>query len=227
MALSDPLKRQLYFESGGYCMNPECTRDLLPYFMERKRVNIADLAHIIGQSENGPRGESTLTLEERDSANNIVLLCKICHKAIDTNPDEFSVEELHKWKKEHIEKIKALFSVPNYKTRNDARKAILQLMQYNKEVFDNYGPFSKHMNNPMTNAAEIWEKKCVEFVIPNNRAIVRILDKNLDLLNEDELKLLEKFRHHIDEFEYNKVSGKKNPLAPAYPTEFNDILKEG
>ncbi|MGC4019222.1 MAG: hypothetical protein QM793_08390 [Muricomes sp.] len=226
MALSDIVKRQLYFESGGYCMNPTCNNEIYPYFDGKIRVNISDLAYIIGQSENGPRGDSLLTLEERDSADNILLLCKICHKGIDDNPENYPNDLLHEWKDNHKEIIKNCFKVPLYTNRIEARKIIIRIIIQNKYIFDTYGPFSEQMKNPMADMNYIWNKKCVEIIIPNNKKIIRLLDKNVDLLKEDEIILLERFREHSIEFEFNKISGSKNPYAPTYPEDFDKILME-
>ena len=44
-------------------------------FFETGEVkNIEELAHIIGQKENGPRGDDELPLTERDEFENIILL---------------------------------------------------------------------------------------------------------------------------------------------------------
>jgi len=226
MSLSDKVKRQLYFESGGYCMNPTCNRELYPYFSDNKRVNISDLAHIIGQSVNGPRGESDYTLKERDNADNILLLCKLCHKGIDDNPEEFPVSMLLEWKNNHIKAIRSCFIEPVYSNRSEARIIIARLIAQNKHIFNTYGPFSEHALNPMTNINKIWDRKCVDTLIPNNKKIIRLLDKNIGLLTEHEVSIFERFREHTIEFEYNKVSGIKNPFAPTYPDGFDDILKE-
>lgn len=225
MALDDKVKRQLYFESGGYCMNPSCNRELYVYYEGENRVNISDLAHIIGQSMQGPRGESELNIEERDSADNILLLCKNCHKMIDTNINGYPVELLHDWKTNHLNRIRDCFITPVFKNRKEARSAINRMIVQNKVIFEQYGPYSLNYN-PLSDVVYEWNRKCVEILIPNNKKIINILDRNNKLLNDEEYLLLEKFREHSIEFEYNKISGNKNPHAPTYPKGFDDILKE-
>src|SRR5215831_10466281 len=45
---------------------------------------VGEQAHIVAESENGPRGQSILLPEERDSYFNLILLCPTHHREIDT-----------------------------------------------------------------------------------------------------------------------------------------------
>ena len=58
-------------------------------------------AHIIAEENDGPRGKSLLTLEQRNSYHNLILLCPTCHTKIDKAPEEFPVELLHQLKSQH------------------------------------------------------------------------------------------------------------------------------
>ncbi len=43
-------------------------------------------AHIVAEEEEGPRGKSVLSKEERNSYHNHILLCPNCHTKIDKAP---------------------------------------------------------------------------------------------------------------------------------------------
>ena len=58
-------------------------------------------AHIVAESENGPRGKSILSLEERNSYFNLILLCPTCHDQIDKDPERYPIERLHMFKARH------------------------------------------------------------------------------------------------------------------------------
>ena len=60
--------------SGGYCANPSCRRDLFPAVAEGRVATILDLAHIIGDSPHGPRGDDPLPLEARSDGSNVIVL---------------------------------------------------------------------------------------------------------------------------------------------------------
>jgi len=64
---------------------------------------VGDEAHIVAKDPNGPRGNSTLSSDERDKYSNLILLCKIHHKLVDDQFIEYSVETLEKMKKDHLE----------------------------------------------------------------------------------------------------------------------------
>lgn len=58
-----------------------------------------DGAHIVAEKPDGPRGQSTLTPEERAMASNGVWLCPTCHRKVDiVRPQDYSTDLLHQWK---------------------------------------------------------------------------------------------------------------------------------
>ena len=94
MTISDVDKKMLWGRSGLLCA---CDKAEL---MMGDRI-IGEMAHIVAQSEQGPRGHSKLDQEERDSYGNLILLCPKCHTMIDKDPDTWSVEKLLEMKREH------------------------------------------------------------------------------------------------------------------------------
>lgn len=62
---------------------------------------VGDACHIIARKEDGPRGDSPLGTDERDSYENLILLCKVHHKLVDDQRNTYPVEELRKLKTEH------------------------------------------------------------------------------------------------------------------------------
>ena len=62
---------------------------------------LGEHAHIVAEQEKGPRGESILSQEERDSYHNFILLCPTCHTLIDKNEEDFPPERLYIMKSEH------------------------------------------------------------------------------------------------------------------------------
>jgi hypothetical protein len=62
---------------------------------------IGEQAHIVAESPAGPRGDSTLSIIERNSYSNLILLCPNDHLIIDSNPEFYTVERLHAMKRDH------------------------------------------------------------------------------------------------------------------------------
>ncbi len=96
-------KKQLWAKSGNICSFPECNSELCE---EGLGTIVGEEAHIIAEEPNGPRGNPPLTIEERNRYDNLILLCKKHHKIIDSNPDTFTVEALHKYKDAHEQWVK-------------------------------------------------------------------------------------------------------------------------
>jgi hypothetical protein len=225
MAISDRTKRLLWARSGGYCQNPECHRDFFVFFQDGNISSLEELAHVIGQSNQGPRGKSDLSVTERDEYNNIILLCPNCHSLIDKNPLQFSVKTLQKWKQRHEEAIKLVFIVPVYAERQDLAQSVHKLLHINKAIFQQYGPHSLYAIDPLSDAVKDWKRHVLADVIPNNRKIANLLSVNEHLLTEDEKHILDIFTLHQQAFEYNHVSGDKTAHAPLFPKEMNNILR--
>lgn len=66
-----------------------------------KEYPLGEQAHIVAEVNNGPRGDSQLTLYERNSYSNLILLCPTHHTIIDKDPKYYSVEKLQLIKSKH------------------------------------------------------------------------------------------------------------------------------
>jgi len=226
MAISERVKRLLWARSGGFCQNPSCQKDFFVFFADGTITSIEELAHIIAKSDKGPRSEEKIDIRLKDEYENIILLCPNCHTLIDKNPDQYPVETLKEWKKNHEQRIKDLFEVPIYQDRKSLRREIHKILLENKQIFQTYGPHSRHSNSLLTDAQKAWIQYVHTKIIPNNRKIVQLLSKNIHLLTEEEKLIFEKFKIHQEAFEYNHVSGDKNSSAPLFPLEMWEILKD-
>lgn len=90
----------LWGRSGNRCSI--CRRELTQdKEFNNSSFTLGEQAHIIGESEDGPRGNSNLTLEERNTYHNLILLCPNHHKEIDSDEELWSIEKLYKAKSEH------------------------------------------------------------------------------------------------------------------------------
>jgi hypothetical protein len=76
-------------------------------------VPIGELAHNVGWGDGSPRGDSQLDDEQRRSSENLILLCRNCHKPTDDGGviGHFSAEKLSQLKRDHEERIKFLTSI--------------------------------------------------------------------------------------------------------------------
>jgi hypothetical protein len=63
---------------------------------------LAEIAHIIADSREGPRGKSPLNEDDRNRYDNLLVLCPDHHKVIDSQPNTYSVQVLKQIKIDHL-----------------------------------------------------------------------------------------------------------------------------
>ena len=114
------VKRKLYAESMGRCMNPNCQRELL-----RKNGDIVEKAHIIPYCK---------TVD--NSYENLIILCPSCHKDFDKN-SLFTVEEVKKWKEDRKRDIDNFFQ-KKFSSFDELKKEVAPLLLENKTIYENY-----------------------------------------------------------------------------------------
>lgn len=66
-----------------------------------KATLFGENCHIVGESENGPRGNSKLLEQDRNRYPNLILLCANHHAEIDQDPEIWPIERLHQIKADH------------------------------------------------------------------------------------------------------------------------------
>lgn len=102
MAPSTKDLRILYQRSGNRCAFPKCTKSLTyDETTDGSPTALSEVAHIVAQSPDGPRGSYPMPLEERDGYHNLILLCEEHHHVVDDNCPSYPVEMLRRWKAEH------------------------------------------------------------------------------------------------------------------------------
>lgn len=74
----------LWGRAAGRCAVPECRIELVKDATDHDPiVVIGDIAHIEASSDKGPRANRKLSAKDRDSYENLILLCKNCHFRFD------------------------------------------------------------------------------------------------------------------------------------------------
>lgn len=226
MAISDRVRRLLWAHSGGHCQNPSCHVNFFVLFDDGSMSSLEELAHIISQSDAGPRGEDAQDDTTRDEYENIILLCPTCHSLIDKNPKQFPSITLRMWKAEHVRNVQQHFVVTIYQMRSELSDALQQILRSNRAIFDEYGPWSTQAGLPALDIAREWRRRGLGTILPNNRKISALLKANQRLLRENERSIAQKFSLHQEAFEYNHISGNKTAAAPLFPQELNALFLE-
>lgn len=217
-------QRRLFAASGGYCQNPGCNE---PLFVEvdAQKVSIAEMAHIFAAEDDGPRANPDFTAEERGKFANLILLCANCHTVIDKAPESFPDNVIKEWKSDHEAKIAAVFGSVSYDNRSDARRAFLVLTARTKSIHRRIGPDNEYKWNAEADEAAEWRHHVQQTIIPTNRAILTLLDRNQDLLLGSEIETVELFRQHVEGLERRHIFGTPLPSAPMYPEEMKRLFE--
>ena len=93
--------------SGNVCAFPGCTTRLVaPGNADDDAAFLGEMAHIVGDSHQGPRGDFPMTDDDRDKHINLLLLCGDHHKTIDSQPRTYSVSVLRRIKEDHEARIR-------------------------------------------------------------------------------------------------------------------------
>ncbi len=165
------------------------------------------MAHIFAANDKGPRGNAKLTENERGAYDNLILLCANCHTMIDKASSDFPDAMIRRWKRERAERLAAVFGAIHLRSREAVRAVIEPLMHENKHIFEKYGPEIDARYDPESNDAEVWTRKVLIKILPNNRQILSILDANATHVVDEERSVIEAFRQHIDDLTARHLEG--------------------
>jgi len=94
-----------------------CAMCRIEMTLEGNEETLGEMAHIVASSNEGPRGESDIPENDRDNYENLILLCPNHHTQIDKDPGSWSVEKLHKLKKEHEEWVTSLLGTEGFQVK--------------------------------------------------------------------------------------------------------------
>ena len=107
--IPEKVKLKLWVKSAGLCEFKGCNKPIWYNDLTLRDGNFAEVAHIIGSSEDGPRGTSESGNLQTEYSN-LMLLCQRCHKEIDDNEEIYKTEDLITWKQTHENRIELLLS---------------------------------------------------------------------------------------------------------------------
>lgn len=119
-------KQRIADRVGHRCSNPRCRAPVKgpKEGNDIEAVNVGSIAHITAAAKGGPRYDSTLTSEQRRAESNGILLCNICAKWVDDDPEKYTVELLREWKTESEKMALEVLGVPEAKVDEKIKKLV-------------------------------------------------------------------------------------------------------
>lgn len=107
MAVPITEQRKLWARSGNRCAFSDCRRELVMRpGGSGELIVLGHAAHIIGASDQGPRGATQMSRSERNSYDNLIFLCNIHHQIVDAQPELYTPERLRAMKEAHEEWVR-------------------------------------------------------------------------------------------------------------------------
>jgi hypothetical protein len=112
MTISVHDRKRLWGLSASRCAFPDCRQELVEQSSDgRGAVLVGQEAHIVARSQDGPRGISDLSESERDTYDNLILVCARHHIVIDNDVAAYPVGKLLDFKADHELWVRANLSV--------------------------------------------------------------------------------------------------------------------
>src|SRR5258708_10748880 len=100
MTISLKNQKKLWGRSANRCAI--CRREMVIDATETDDESIVgDACHMVAEEQSGPRGDASLSPEQRDKYDNLLLLCKVHHKLVDDQVGTYTVEKLKEIKANH------------------------------------------------------------------------------------------------------------------------------
>jgi len=114
MSRSYPSKdvKILWGLAAGRCAFPDCHALCIGEATQHDpAVTIGEIGHIYSHSDDGPRANPNLTLEERDCYENWILLCGHHHNLVDRQENSYTATQLIDWKNNHEQWVRDTLSI--------------------------------------------------------------------------------------------------------------------
>src|SRR6266436_7596713 len=121
--MSVPVTEQkiLQIRSGNRCAFPSCGALLVkPSAFGTRPVVTGEIAHIVSEIPDGPRGKHVLAPGEHSNHTNLLFLCSSHHTEIDAQPEVYTVERLRQMKQDHEDAIERAVAKAKQKEQSEA-----------------------------------------------------------------------------------------------------------
>lgn len=231
MTITEKSIKLLWSNAAGRCSLPGCDKRLtVEQAAESAPYTLGEMAHIKGKKTRSNRYDSAQTDEERDSYENLILLCPNHHTEIDKpeNEAKYSVAWLQAEKMQHEQRILAALTSKTITTLGDLKDSIAILLAENRQAWSMYGPNSKLAEvNPHSNEIhEVWKSERLSTIVPNNRAITRLLTEHRSMFARNNQEAISKFISHSKSYEKWVQDEVSYQAVDRFPIEFEALIKE-
>lgn len=217
----------LWGGSGNQCAYPECTTNLTA-LTETKGYTLGEMAHIKGDKPDSCRYDALQNDKERNSHENLILLCPTHHTLIDKpeNLNIFTVDALIEMKKNHLAKVRDKLKADKIDNIELLKAKIAPYLTDNYTNWSEYGPLSeKAQRSPhSTDLHQIWLHIRLEKIIPNNRIILELISTNRNLFDKKDQNTISDFITHAESYENWVISNNNYQSVKKFPQKFSELI---
>jgi hypothetical protein len=114
--IPDTVKVRLWGKAAGRCQYEGCNKPLWLDSLTKAEFNTSYIAHIVADSEDGPRGDKILSAKLAKDISNLMLMCDEHHRLIDkADVAGHSISRLTGMKKKHESRIEIVSAISEEK----------------------------------------------------------------------------------------------------------------
>ncbi len=229
MSITSKSIKLLWSNAAGICSFSGCfekltveqAADIAPY-------TLGEMAHIKGNKAGSNRYDESQSAVERDSYENLILLCPTHHTLIDKveNEAKYTVKFLHEMKVEHETYISNRLGEEKFENVEQLKDKLFIYMSENHQAWKQYGPLSENARrNPNNDQVfALWTSSRLSTIIPNNREIVHLLQKNRNLFSRTEQIIVSKFITHVESYEKWVDDDIPYQAVLRFPRDFDELI---
>ncbi len=231
MSISDKSIKLLWSNAAGRCSFPGCEKRLtVEQAADTAPYTLGEMAHIKGKNPGSNRHDSTQNDDERDRYENLVLLCPNHHTEIDKpeNESKYSVAWLIEAKSNHERWIISMLTAGKIVTVEQLKNHIARLLADNHQAWLKYGPNSiLALQNPNSDLLyRLWTSERLSTIVPNNRAITKLLNDHRMLFAHNQQSIVSKFLSHAKSYELWVTDAIPYQAVERFPVEFDVLIRE-
>lgn len=231
MVISEKSIKLLWANAAGRCSFPDCNNRLSTEQLENVApYTIGEMAHIKGKNPGSNRYDIDQKDDERDLYQNLILLCPNHHTEIDKpeNEKKYTVDWLNDAKSSHEQWVITTLTLEKIATIGELKNHIAALLGNNHQAWLQYGPNSVlALRNPNSESlCQLWVAERLSTIVPNNRAIAKLLLEHRMLFPHDKQPIISKFLAHVKSYESWVNDDIPYQAVERFPVAFEALIQE-
>ena len=229
MAIREKAIKLLWSNAAGRCSFTDCSERLtVEQAAHSAPHTLGEMAHIKGKRKGSNRYDETQTDEQRDSYENLMLLCPNHHTLIDKSENEeiYPVGILMEMKITHEHNISERLDFAKISSIGELKDEISVCLAENHQTWLQYGPLSENaQKNPHSEEIyAIWVSERLSTIVPNNRLIVGLLDVYRKLFDRADQAIVSQFLAHAKSYEMWVNDEIPYTAVLRFPVEFENLI---